>query len=175
MIKVAKHPEDLLHFNLFKCRPNVLLFGQHYLQKRWLRAVSSLLHPLFLERTERRWFWIGFVKVTHLVQRDHGVGHGEDEVDVVLRHLLRDQSQRWVILWGQSRCWASYTLTSALPSNTRPACWGLRSCISQRFSPTIKSLQYGHTYHCCRHAVHVLGVEVALSIVWPHNPGQTTV
>lgn len=38
-----------------------------------------------------------------LVQRNHRVGDSEDEVDVVLRHLLCDQSQRWVILRGQSR------------------------------------------------------------------------
>lgn len=36
-----------------------------------------------------------------LIQRNHRVGHSKDEVDVVLRHLLCDQSKRWVILWGQ--------------------------------------------------------------------------
>lgn len=35
-----------------------------------------------------------------LVQRNHRVCHGKDEVDVVLRHLLCDQSERWVILQG---------------------------------------------------------------------------
>lgn len=35
-----------------------------------------------------------------LVQRNHRVGHGKDEVDVVLRHLLCDQSERGVILQG---------------------------------------------------------------------------
>lgn len=51
----------------------------------------------------------------------------------------------------------------------------LKSCISPCVSPTLKSPEYVHTYHCCRHAVYVLGVEVAFSIVWLHNPGQTTI
>lgn len=33
-----------------------------------------------------------------LVQRNHRVCHGKDEVDVVLRHLLCDQGERRVIL-----------------------------------------------------------------------------
>lgn len=37
---------------------------------------------------------------SNLVQRNHRVGHGKDEVDVVLRHLLCDQSERGVILQG---------------------------------------------------------------------------
>lgn len=101
-------------------------------------------------------------KRPHLVQRDHGVGHGEDEVDVVLRHFLCDQSQRWVILSGRSRRCGRYMLTSVLTCTPCPC-------------PTITSTQYVHAYHCCRHAVHVLGVQVAFPIVWPHDPGQTTV
>lgn len=129
-------------------------------------TVSSLLHPLF---SGQNW------KNPHLVQRDHGIGHGEDEVDVVLRHLLCDQSQRWVILWRQSRRCGSCGLTSALASYTPPARFALRSCISLRCSPTVKFPRYIHTYHCCRLAVHVVRAEVALSIVWLHDPSQTTV
>lgn len=35
---------------------------------------------------------------SNLVQRNHGVGHGKDEVNVVLRHLLCDQSEGGVVL-----------------------------------------------------------------------------
>jgi hypothetical protein len=38
------------------------------------------------------------VRCTHLVEGHHIVGHSENEVDVVLRHLLCDQSQRGVVL-----------------------------------------------------------------------------
>lgn len=37
---------------------------------------------------------------SNLVQTNHRVGHGKNEVDVVLRHLLCDQSERGVILQG---------------------------------------------------------------------------
>lgn len=33
-----------------------------------------------------------------LIQGNHRVGDSKDEVDVVLGHLLRDESERWVIL-----------------------------------------------------------------------------
>lgn len=32
-----------------------------------------------------------------------------------------------------------------------------------------------HTNHCCRHGVYVVIAEVALPIVWLHDPGQATI
>lgn len=61
-----------------------------------------------------------------LVQRNHRVGHGKDEVDVVLRHLLCDQSERGVILQGSEtdvvfkRCKRPTAKMSLLIDHLRP-------------------------------------------------------
>lgn len=116
-----------------------------------------------------------------LVQRNHRVGDSKDEVDVVLGHLLCDQSQRRVILCGQSQMlWSGHANI-----NTEMFLFIVqKSCI---FTYTVLLIllptdavhphqtHRTHTHHGGGHAVHVVRVQVALPVVRLHDPGQTTV
>lgn len=62
-----------------------------------LMAFPSIILPLKWAKCVRR-FPTAIQVLADLIQGNHRVGDSKDEVDVVLGHLLRDESERWVIL-----------------------------------------------------------------------------